>query len=48
MTLLVSQPVRNIGKLNTYEKRVSKYKGGRASKDSEKEKGNEKDKSTNK
>jgi hypothetical protein len=29
MTLFVRHPVRNIGKMNSYERQVSKYKGGK-------------------
>jgi hypothetical protein len=31
MTLFNRHPVRNIGKLNSYERQVGKYKGGKAS-----------------
>lgn len=31
MTLFVRHPVRNVGKMNSYERQVGKYKGGKAS-----------------
>jgi hypothetical protein len=31
MTLFVRHPVRNIGKINSYERQVGKYKGGKSS-----------------
>jgi len=30
MTLFVRHPVRNVGKMNSYERQVGKYKGGKA------------------
>ena len=43
MTLFVRHPVKNIGKMNSYERQVSKYKGGKAPQKSESEKKNKKD-----
>lgn len=34
MTLFVRHPVKNIGKMNSYERQVSKYKSGKDSKKS--------------
>jgi hypothetical protein len=42
MTLFVRHPVKNIGKMNSYERQVSKYKGGKSSQKSESEKKNKK------
>jgi hypothetical protein len=35
MTLFVRHPVKNIGKMNSYERQVNKYKGGKASQKTE-------------
>ncbi len=42
MTLFVRHPVKNIGKMNSYERQVSKYKGGKSSQKLEQEKNNKK------
>ena len=42
MTLFVRHPVKNIGKMNSYERQVRKYKGGKSSQKSESEKKNKK------
>lgn len=36
MTLFVRHPVKNIGKMNSYERQVSKYKEGKSSQKQEK------------
>lgn len=43
MTLFVRHPVRNIGKMNSYERQVGKYKGGKSSQKPEQEKKNKKE-----
>jgi len=43
MTLFVRHPVRNIGKMNSYERQVGKFKGGKNSQKSEPEKKIKKD-----
>jgi len=35
MTLFVRHPVRNVGKKNSYERQVDKYKGGKSSQKTE-------------
>jgi len=48
MTLFVRHPVRNIGKMNSYERQVGKYKGGKSSQKSEQEKNNKNNKNNKK
>lgn len=42
MTLFVRHPVKNIGKMNSYERQVSKYKEGKSSQNLGQEKKNKK------
>lgn len=43
MTLFVRHPVRNVGKMNSYERQVGKYKGGKDPEKPKQEKKNKKD-----
>lgn len=43
MTLFVRHPVKNIGKMNSYERQVSRYKGGKVAQKPKLEKKNKKD-----
>lgn len=38
MTLFVRHPVRNVGKINSYERQIGRYKEGKSSQKNESEK----------